>query len=375
MENKQPINRTAFLVAVLVVFLVSLIGTVFTGSYRQNHSMPPQPTATKLLPKAERIYFGAFANFGPTENTVTLENITHFQTLVGKDLAWAYFSNNWFNGIIFPQQEVITLKQLGITPYIRLMPRESFSSNPDDHQYSLEKISAGEFDTDLTRWAIAAREADVPLIIEFGTEVNGHWFPWNGTWNGQGETTGFGDPHKPDGPERFIAAYQRIINLFRSVGATNVTWVYHINSISNPPDKDWNGVLSYYPGDDYIDWIGVSVYGAQSDLDTWTTFDEVFAETYNTLTTATEKPIMIAEFAVHEQANTALKAAWLEATLQSFIQNTYPRVKGISYWQSSWVGSDDTHHNLHIDSSPEALAVFKQYIAHPVFESQTSFSE
>ena len=29
-------------------------------------------------------------------------------------------------------------------------------------------------------WGRAAQTFGTPLIVEFGTEVNGSWFPWNG---------------------------------------------------------------------------------------------------------------------------------------------------------------------------------------------------
>ncbi len=39
----------------------------------------------------------------------------------------------------------------------------------------------------------------------------------------------------------------------------NITWFFHINSDSEPIEA-WNDFENYYLGDDYIDWIGVSVY-------------------------------------------------------------------------------------------------------------------
>ena len=39
-----------------------------------------------------------------------------------------------------------------------------------------------------------------PMLVEFGTEMNGYWFPWNGKWNGAGATLGYGDLHCPMAP-------------------------------------------------------------------------------------------------------------------------------------------------------------------------------
>ena len=63
--------------------------------------------------------------------------------------------------------------------------------------------------------AAAAKEFDSPLIVEFGPEMNGWWYPWNGYWNGGGETNAYGDSSLPDGPERFRDAYRHIIDVMR----------------------------------------------------------------------------------------------------------------------------------------------------------------
>jgi len=330
-------------------------------------------TGTILLPPASGMYFGAFADFDAYEDKVSVEAVENFEALIGKDIAWGYFSNNWFNGIEFPHQQVQALKSAGVTPYIRLMPRTNFSPTPVNWVYTHERIADGVYDEELRTWARAARDTGTPLIIEFGTEVNGDWFPWNGKYNGGGVTTEYGDDTKPDGPERFIAAYRHIIDLFREEGATNVTWVYHLNAISSP-NVAWNGRMSYYPGDAYIDWIGVSVYGAQRPRDPWTSFTSVFDEAYREITAATQKPIAVVEFGVAEGRNDKdSKAEWLEETFSAFKGGSYPRVRALSYWHSRWTNADGSVSNLRIDSSAESLAVFEHELQHPMFVSQTRF--
>ena len=38
-----------------------------------------------------------------------------------------------------------------------------------------------------------------------------------------------------------------------------MTWFFHVDSYQ-PPDW-WAQVHWYYPGDDYVDWLGISDYG------------------------------------------------------------------------------------------------------------------
>jgi len=137
------------------------------------------------------------------------------------------------------------------------------------------------------------------LLVEFGAEVNGDWFPWNGKYNGAGETAFYGDPNLYDGAERFKDAYKHIINICNNNGATNITWFFHVNAYSDP-DLDWNQIKNYYPGDNYIDWLGVSVYGPQESDEDYQEFSDILNDVYPILTNLSNKPIAILEFAITE---------------------------------------------------------------------------
>src|SRR6266540_1670081 len=134
----------------------------------------------------------------------------------------------------------------------------------------MQKSIDGEFDQALRAWARAASATRIPLLVEFGAEVNADWFPWNGRYNGADKRDGYGDPSAPDGAERFRDAYRHIVRLCRHEGADNITWFYHIldpvlaSAISEDAERALTTSLAaYYPGDEYIDWIGISVYGPQ----------------------------------------------------------------------------------------------------------------
>ena len=210
-------------------------------------------SAQKLIaPPDGSIYHAAYPEFRGSEDHVQTGFITHFESLVGKRIAWAYFSNNWFKGIQFPQTAVDRVRAAGTVPFIRLMPRSGFRENHADKTYTMQRIINGEFDGQLAAWGQAAAAQPGPLLVEFGTEVNGQWFPWNGKWNGGAVTTGFGDPSAPDGPERFRAAYRHVHDVITAQGAGNITWFFHVTATSYP-NKPWNSIANYYPGDDVVD--------------------------------------------------------------------------------------------------------------------------
>ena len=252
-----------------------------------------------LIEPSSGIYHSAYPDFGGTEDVVTTSKITDFETLVGKDIVWAYFSNNWYDNIQFPSAAVNTIHDAGKVPFIRMMPRTSFDEGGPDPNYTMQKIIDGDFDTELIQWAIDAKNTNIPLLVEFGTEVNGNWFPWNGQYNGAGTTDEYGDPNIPDGAERFRDAYRHIIDICNTNNVNNITWFFHVDAYSEP-DENWNKIENYYPGDNYIDWIGASIYGPQEKNEVYQEFSEILNDIYPSLTALSNKPIAILEFAITE---------------------------------------------------------------------------
>ncbi len=255
----------------------------------------------KLIPVEGKKYFGSFT-FNGTEDTVTKEQIIDYEELIGKKIAWAYFSNNWLDSLIFPEKNVNEILEAGSIPYIRLMPRSIFEEGMPEPKWNLLDIINGKYDTMLKAWAEEAKHANSNLLVEFGTEVNGSWFSWNGIYYGGGTTDGYGDPNYPDGPEIFRDAYRHIIEICDSAGADNITWFFHFD-VNPDIEEDWNSLQYYYPGDEYIDWIGVSVYGpfGPGDKYSWYRPDELIEKAHQMCSDISkDKPYAILEFGVTE---------------------------------------------------------------------------
>ncbi len=326
-----------------------LVGLVLVGHDCLN--------AQRLLPPAHGLYHAAFPDFGGTEDQVSAARISDFETLAGKEITWAYFSNNWLTTIEFPSVAVAEILSAGRLPFIRLMARSSFD-DPPDPVYSLQRFLDGDFDAQLHTWARAAANVEAPLLVEFGTEVNGDWFGWNGRWNGAGQTTGYGDPTQFDGQERFRDTYRRIVDIFRAEGADNVTWFFHADC-SGSPNQPWNSISGYYPGDEYVDWIGISCYGPQDPTEGWWTLTEVLDPAYPEFAgLSPTKPMALLEFAVLDAPTLGSKAQWITEAIDAVRTGRYPRVRAISWWHENFGSS-----NLRIDTSPAALAAYRQAVA------------
>ncbi len=370
------VSKNTGFVLVMLLALITMAGSCKKNVQPELPGDSADSAKVKFLPLPEnKIYHAAFPDFGGTEDVVTSGRIKEFETLAGKDIVWAYFSNNWLpetGGIVFPRQAVQVIHSQGKVPFIRMMPRSNFDEGGHDPVYTMQKIISGDFDVDLKRWALEAKHTPFPLLVEFGTEVNGDWFPWNGTYNGGDSKTEYGLPSRYDGMERFRDAYRHIIKLFRNEGVKNITWFYHCDVYSSP-ETEWNTKAGYYPGDDYIDWIGVSVYGLQEPEGEWREFEETLSEEWEKILKISPggKPIAILEWGTIDN-NLGQKPQWILNAVNSIKPGGkfFPEIKAISYWNENF---GDTR--LRIDSSPESLAAYKQAVSDEVFVSDAVFSK
>jgi hypothetical protein len=330
--------------------------------------------AVKVRPPARGMYHAAYPDFVGSEDKVSASRIRGFERLAGKRLAWVYFSDNWMGHIRFPARNVAIIHGVGRVPFIRLMARSTWREGGPDPRYSMQRIIDGEYDADLSRWFMDALDTGTPLLVEFGTEVDGDWFPWNGRWNGGGKTTGYGDPLVADGPERFRDAYRHLVDLSRTAGAVNLTWVFHVNGDSWPR-APWNTPAAYYPGDEYVDWIGVSIYGSQRPGEYYGSFRRLLDDAYPHLCALSrDKPLAVLEWGIAQSPSRGTKAGWIRNALYWLRHGRWPRIKAASYWHEDWRENDGSRTNLRIDSSPAARRAYRRGVAPGFFVSRPVFA-
>lgn len=142
---------------------------------------------------------------------------------------------------------------------------------------SIAKIASGASDSYINQFAAAVRTLNVPIVLSFGHEFNGTWYPWGTT----GTTAA-----------QFVAAWRHIHDLFAAQGATNVIWVWDPNDIFPVPNVQ---LAQYYPGDSYVDWVGVTGYWSQAGPNSYA---GLYLPTLEEIRGFTQKPFLIAETAV-----------------------------------------------------------------------------
>jgi beta-mannanase len=240
----------------------------------------------------------------------------------------------------------------GATPYLAIDLRWAGAPSTG----LLDAIAAGKADAAITAAARGIAGAGGTVMLEPGWEMNGNWsYAWQGTQNG-------GDA---GAPARYVAAWRRVVTLFRGAGATNVRWVFNPN-VGNPLTRaatgaaSWNWYANYYPGDAYVDYVGAHGFngpavwgGAWQDFAAMT--DGAAADhMLSDLASRYSKPIIIGEFATQE-GTAGQKARWIADAFARMRAN--PRVVGCIWFNAS------KEADWRVESSAASLAAYQGAVA------------
>jgi beta-mannanase len=221
---------------------------------------------------------------------------------------------------------------------------------PDQPGFQLRDIIKGRYDAYIRSWATGAKDWGHPLFLRFDHEMNGSWYPWSELRNG-------------NAAGQYVKAWQHVHDIFASVGATNVTWVWCPNTVypgSIP-------LARLYPGSSYVDWVGLDVYNWGTNPVKpagWRSFSQVASATYQQLgQIAPSKPVMLAEVASSEMGGS--KAAWITDALRQ-LPTRFSRIRAVV-----WFDWNAQRMDWSIDSSKSARAAFARSISSPTYTSDS----
>jgi hypothetical protein len=298
--------------------------TASSPQVKARRQIPPQNTATLAAATPD-----VQLKWGFYEDGSTLQNILRLEQTIGKSPDMTAVFIHWGNENRFPVYLTPIIKAREKTLVIFWEATDYTVDSADQPRFSYDAILRGDWDVYLRSFAADAKDYGAPVILIPFSEMNGDWFPWSGTKNG-------------NTPEKEILAYRHIHDIFTSVSNVKFGWAPNNDSI---PDTPENSLDKYYPGDKYVDVVGVDGFNFG---DPWQTFDEMFAASLAVLTTY-DKPIYIFSFASAAGSN---KAAWVTDTFTKAIPK-YPKIAG-------WIWfNENKERNWRIDSDPSALAAFK----------------
>jgi mannan endo-1,4-beta-mannosidase len=254
-----------------VPFVILLIAASLAGCSAGTGNGPGaagQPSASaaavpfdvRPLLKPPHKYLGAAFSDVPGSTA----SVDAFGRKVGKRPNLVEFYSQWGGG--YDASGIRRLWQSGSLP---MMAWEPFHT-------TLAAIAAGRSDAYVRRVATAVRDLNLPVVISFGHEMNTYWYPWGTRGNRAAD---------------FVRAWRHIHDLFTDVGATSVIWVWSPNVIN--PVRTVR-LKPYYPGDAYVDWVGVIGYYTLGGAHTFTA---LYGPTMRQVRTFTDKPFFIAETA------------------------------------------------------------------------------
>lgn len=212
----------------------------------------------------------------------------------------------------FPQQSLAAIAAAGAEPVITWEPM-FYRAGGVETMIPAQEITGGKYDGYITAFAREAAAWGRPLIIRFAHEMNLSRYHWGGTPAEYGAAS----------PARYQAMWRHVVTLFRQAGARNVRWAFCPNNesipgVGNPSAAPWNTARAYYPGEEWVDLLGMDGYNwgdtqtpeKQGWRSSWRSFASLFSAVHTELRAlAPQKPIYVFETASAPTGGN--KAAWL----------------------------------------------------------------
>jgi beta-mannanase len=260
------------------------------------------------------------------------------ESQVGKNMSLIEFGTPMTYGdgqqpFTFPSNEFNKIRSHGSIPFFSWSTHAMRNySHPD---FTLAAIINGSKDTLIRQWATSAKNWRSPFFLRFNWEMNGGWFPW-------------GERYGSNKAGEYVAAWRHVHDIFKSVGATNVTWVWCPTA---DPWRTLQPLAGLYPGDAYVDWTCMDVYNMNAP---WLRWAQVGRSTYDEIMRiAPSKPMVIAETGSTESGGS--KAAWITDMFASL--PSFPKIRGL-IWFDSLEGGSSAYNDYNLDSSTSAINAF-----------------
>ena len=271
---------------------------------------------------ANRVSFGVHLPGAPEQGAV---QITQLESVLRRRISIVQWYQQWENAassVNVPWLDSASAS--GRTPLLTWEPwRPPSNATPepgktaDQPAFRLSRIAAGEYDTYVRSFARALAAWGKPLYLRPMHEMNGTWYPWGGTVNG-------------NTPAAFRRAWRHLHDLFAEEGATNVRWVFCVNADDVPASNHFE---RYYPGERYVDVLALDGYNWGSSFPQyggWREFDTIFHRPYLRLARLGSQPIWITEVASASDGGN--KATWVRDMFRVTRGARYTRLQALVWF-------------------------------------------
>lgn len=178
------------------------------------------------------------------------------------------------------------------------------------------EIIEGKYDDYLNHLSQSFNEYDYPILFRLNNEMNGEWV-WYSSHKVGKDT------------DLFIECWRYIYNKFKENGVDNVIFVWNPNEKSFP-NFAYNHYLNYYPGNEYVDVVGLTAYntGNYYNGEIWRSFNQAYDHFYYDYVRHFNHPMMITEFSGASVGGN--KALWFDDMFNKI--SNYDRIKLAVLW-------------------------------------------
>ncbi|WFR66044.1 glycosyl hydrolase [Curtobacterium flaccumfaciens] len=235
------------------------------------------------------------------------------------------------------------------------VPAKTGNDEPYVEGYTNEDIISGKFDAYLTKYAQALKANGMPLVIRLDHEMNGQWYNWS---EGSKQQNAAGS---------YTAMWKHVWQVFQDNGANQYAiWDWspsRIDKLGNAKYQTLDYLQNYYPGPQYVDWVGMSGY--YRDASEQPTFQNTFGATLAQIRqVAPGKKIVLNEIGATETGGSvsdSQKSRWIDSLFDALADPANDDVIGFAYFSetaTTIVDGTRTTNDWRLDSRPDSLQAF-----------------
>lgn len=206
-------------------------------------------------------------------------------------------------------------------------------------------ILNGSYDDYFKKYAQELKRLEYPVLFRLNNEMNGDWCKYSAY-------------HYGKDADIYVELYRYVFRTFQENGADNVIFVWNPNEISFP-NFSWNHYMAYYPGDDYVDIVGLTGYNTGNYYrgERWRSFEEIYDPLYADYTARFNHPLMITEFGSASHGGD--KVAWMRDMFTKM--KKYDKIKLAIWWSGTdWDKEQNPARIYRIDESEDTVDVAKE---------------
>lgn len=217
-----------------------------------------------------------------------------------------------------------------------------------NNQSVLYDILDGRYDDYFNNYAQDVKTFGHPILLRLDNEMNGLWCPYAGYFFSKDS-------------DLFKAVWRHIYDIFTANQVTNVLWVWNPNDESMPRAK-WNHFLNYYPGNDYVDIVGMTGYNPGTTVagETWREFADIYDPLYAKYSRLFDQPLIIGEFSSSSVGGD--KPTWMQKMFDQI--GKYDRLKVAIWWNHcDFDANGNITHPYRMDNNLAEIETFRQGLA------------